>query len=32
MASITKPTRLTLRAYQVGFRDCFFLTFHYDND
>jgi hypothetical protein len=25
-----KPTRLTLRAYQVGFGDCFLLTFHYE--
>jgi hypothetical protein len=24
-----KPTRLTLRVYQVGFGDCFLLTFHY---
>jgi hypothetical protein len=24
-----KPERLTLRAYQVGFGDCFLLTFHY---
>jgi hypothetical protein len=24
-----KPTKLTLRAYQVGFGDCFLLTFHY---
>jgi hypothetical protein len=23
------PTRLTLRAYQVGFGDCFLLTWHY---
>lgn len=30
MASTKKPTRLTLRAYQVGFGDCFLLTFHYD--
>lgn len=28
MASI-KPKSLTLRAYQVGFGDCFLLTFHY---
>lgn len=25
----TAPTSLTLRAYQVGFGDCFLLTFHY---
>ncbi|MDQ2856634.1 MAG: hypothetical protein M3R68_09920 [Acidobacteriota bacterium] len=24
-----KPTKMTLRAYQVGFGDCFLLTFHY---
>ena len=24
-----KPTSLTLRTYQVGFGDCFLLTFHY---
>ena len=29
MASI-KPKSLTLRGYQVGFGDCFLLTFHYD--
>lgn len=29
MASI-KPKSLTLRAYQVGFGDCFLLTFHYN--
>lgn len=29
MATVTKPTKLTLRAYQVGFGDCFLLTFHY---
>lgn len=23
------PTKLTIRAYQVGFGDCFLLTFHY---
>ncbi|MEP6636866.1 MAG: hypothetical protein ABJB97_09090 [Acidobacteriota bacterium] len=28
MAS-NKPNKLTLRAYQVGFGDCFLLTFHY---
>jgi hypothetical protein len=25
----TAPTKVTLRAYQVGFGDCFLLTFHY---
>jgi len=25
----TKPTDLTIRSYQVGFGDCFLLTFHY---
>jgi hypothetical protein len=25
----TTPTKLTLRVYQVGFGDCFLLTFHY---
>jgi len=25
-----KPTSLTIRAYGVGFGDCFLLTFHYD--
>lgn len=29
MAS-TKPTKLTLRSYQVGFGDCYLLTFHYN--
>jgi hypothetical protein len=24
-----KPTQVTVRAYQVGFGDCFLLTFHY---
>ena len=27
--SSSAPTRLTLRAYQVGFGDCFLLTWHY---
>lgn len=31
MAQRNKPTALTLRAYQVGFGDCFLLTFHYDS-
>jgi hypothetical protein len=25
-----KPKKLTFRSYQVGFGDCFLLTFHYD--
>lgn len=29
MTSTTRPERVTLRAYQVGFGDCFLLTFHY---
>src|SRR4051812_18328635 len=29
MATIGKPKSLTIRAYQVGFGDCFLLTFHY---
>lgn len=29
MASTNGPKRLTIRAYQVGFGDCFLLTFHY---
>ena len=29
MATQNKPNQLTLRAYQVGFGDCFLLTFHY---
>lgn len=29
MPGIAKPTKLTLRVYQVGFGDCFLLTFHY---
>jgi len=24
-----RPTKITIRAYQVGFGDCFLLTFHY---
>lgn len=27
-----KPDSLTLKAYQVGFGDCFLLTFHYGED
>lgn len=30
MPVAAKPSKLTLRAYQVGFGDCFLLTFHYD--
>jgi hypothetical protein len=26
---VNKPDKLTLRTYQVGFGDCFLLTFHY---
>jgi hypothetical protein len=29
MATNSKPNKLTLRVYQVGFGDCFLLTFHY---
>jgi hypothetical protein len=29
---VAKPTHLTLRTYQVGFGDCFLLTFHYSNE
>jgi hypothetical protein len=29
MPRAAKPSRLTLRAYKVGFGDCFLLTFHY---
>ena len=25
----SQPTSVTLRAYQVGFGDCFLLSFHY---
>jgi hypothetical protein len=28
-ASVQGPTQITVRAYQVGFGDCFLLTFHY---
>ena len=27
-----KPKSLTIRSYQVGFGDCFLLTFHYNGD
>jgi hypothetical protein len=26
---VAKPTGVTLRSYNVGFGDCFLLTFHY---
>lgn len=29
--SSMRPTKLTLHVYQVGFGDCFLLTFHYPN-
>lgn len=29
MAKDTKPSKITLRTYQVGFGDCFLITFHY---
>ena len=29
LSSGSKPRALTIRAYQVGFGDCFLLTFHY---
>jgi len=32
MPSKRKPDRLTLRSYQVGFGDCFLLTFHYSGN
>lgn len=31
MATLTKPVSLSIRSYQVGFGDCFLLTFHYGN-
>lgn len=30
MPAPKKPSQLTLRAYNVGFGDCFLLTFHYE--
>lgn len=30
MATTLRPKALTVRAYQVGFGDCFLLTFHYE--
>jgi ribonuclease BN (tRNA processing enzyme) len=32
MAASSKPDKMTLRAYQMGFGDCFLLTFHYKQD
>jgi len=32
MPKSSQPRRLTLRAYKVGFGDCFLLTFHYPSD
>ena len=29
MTATDKPSKLTLRVYNVGFGDCFLLTFHY---
>ncbi len=29
LTNSSRPDRLTLRSYQVGFGDCFLLTFHY---
>src|SRR3981081_4382549 len=29
MTNDSKPSKLTLRVYNVGFGDCFLLTFHY---
>ena len=29
MPAATVPSNLTIRAYNVGFGDCFLLTFHY---
>jgi hypothetical protein len=31
MVIMNSPNKLTLRAYQVGFGDCFLLTFHYQS-
>jgi hypothetical protein len=30
--AVTKPDRMTLRCYGVGFGDCFLMTFHYPDD
>ncbi|HEV2853113.1 MAG TPA: hypothetical protein VHC97_09950 [Thermoanaerobaculia bacterium] len=30
MTNSSRPREITLRVYQVGFGDCFLLTFHYD--
>jgi hypothetical protein len=32
MPRTNKPDSLTLRCYNVGFGDCFLLTFHYGED
>jgi hypothetical protein len=32
MTSSSRPRKITLRAYQVGFGDCFLLTFHYGDE
>lgn len=29
MPTVKKPSKVTVRTYQVGFGDCFLLTFHY---
>jgi len=31
-AKIRSPNKLTIRSYQVGFGDCFLLTFHYQHE
>ena len=31
MANTSSPSGVTIRTYQVGFGDCFLLTFHYSN-
>ena len=31
MPAANKPTKITIRSYQVGFGDCYLLTFHYAN-
>ncbi len=32
MPTASKPSKLTIRAYHVGFGDCFLLTFHYPDE
>src|SRR2546425_12280960 len=32
MTSSSKPSGVTIRSYQVGFGDCFLLTFHYTQE